>query len=206
MFHCTSSLLRWYQTQKTEIMQKFTVVLLSVVFVTLVIGSIKLASADHSLGDNGVFMDENNVNLATIKDSKYQIHVQIIVRDGQGQLVSVTEATHGYYIPHEITDQIFDEYLGKKEIITIDKMRYEKAQFIQTETYCQNSIDNLADRWCRLGMQAYWSLNASLKSEEHGNEQGIVFIPVFNAPTSNISLEEDDSFTLRWIILRDLPS
>ena len=195
MFHCTSSLLRWYQTQKTEIMQKFTVVLLSVVFVTLVIGSIKLASADHSLGDNGVFMDENNVNLATIKDSKYQIHVQIIVRDGQGQLVSVTEATHGYYIPHEITDQIFDEYLGKKEIITIDKMRYEKAQLTQFVKHVELSID-----------RAHWSLNASLKSEEHGNEQGIVFIPVFNAPTSNISLEEDDSFTLRWTILRDLPS
>ena len=85
-------------------------------------------------------------------------------------------------------------------------MRYEKAQLIQTVTYCQTSTDNLADRWCRPGMQAYWSINYHLKSEEHGNEQGIVLIPVFHALTPDISLEEDDSFTLRWIILRDLPS
>ena len=158
---------------------------------TLAIGSIQYASADHSLGGNGIFMDENNVNLATTKDSKFLIHLQIIVRDGQGQLVSVTEATHGYYIPHEITDQIFDEYLGKKEIITIDKMRYEKAQLTQFVKHVELSTD-----------RAYWSLNASLKSEEHGNEQGIALIPVFNVLTSDVSLEEDDSFTLRWIILR----
>ena len=176
-------------------MKGFVIPLLGVTLVLLLTYSIESVTADHSLGDNGVFMDENNVNLATIKDSKYQIHEQKIVRDGQGQLVSVTEATHGYYIPHEITDQIFDEYLGKKEIITIDKMRYEKAQLTQFVKHVELSTD-----------RAYWSFNASLKSEEHGNEQGIVFIPVFNAPTSNISLEEDDSFTLRWTILRDLPS
>jgi len=44
---------------------------------TLAIGSIQYTSADHSLGGNGIFMDENNVNLATIKDSKFLIHLQI---------------------------------------------------------------------------------------------------------------------------------
>ena len=187
-------------------MQKFTVVLLSAVFVTLIIGSIQLALADHSLGGQGIFQDEQYVNYVSSVDSKYQIHLQVIVRNADDQLVSVTEVAHGNYIPHEITDYFFDKSLGKKEIITIDKMRYEKVQFIQTETYCQTSTDNLADRWCRPGMQAYWSIKSNLKSEEHGNEQGIVLIPVFHALTPDISLEEDDSFTLRWIILRDLPS
>ena len=169
---------------------------------TLAIGSIQYVSADHSLGGQGIFQDEQYVNYVSSVDSKYQIHLQVIVRNADDQLVSVSEVAHGNYIPHEITDYFFDEYLGKKEIITIDKMRYEKAQFIQTETYCKSSIDNLADRWCRLGMQAYWSLNSYLKSEEHGNEQGIALIPVFNALTSDVSLEEDDSFTLHWTILR----
>ena len=128
----------------------------------------------------------------------------MIVRNADDQLVSVTEVAHGNYIPHEITDYFFDKLLGKKEIITIDKMRYEKAQFIQTVTYCQTSTDNLADRWCRPGMQAYWSINYHLKSEEHGNEQGIVCIPIFQVITPNIFLGENDVFTLHWTILREL--
>ena len=183
-------------------MKKPTIALLSIVFVALIACSVQSVTADHSLGSQGIFQDEQYVNYVSSVDSKYQIHLQVVVRNADDQLVSVSEVAHGNYIPHEITDYFFDEYLGKKEIITIDKMRYEKAQFIQTETYCKSSIDNLADRWCRLGMQAYWSLNSYLKSEEHGNEQGIALIPVFNALTSDVSLEEDDSFTLHWNILR----
>ena len=183
-------------------MRVLLILLLGVFFVTLIAGSVESVAADHSLPGEGVFKDESNVNLASSVDSKYQIHLQVIVRNADDQLVSVTEVAHGNYIPHEITDYFFDKLLGKKEIITIDKMRYEKAQFIQTVTYCQTSTDNLADRWCRPGMQAYWSINYHLKSEEHGNEQGIALIPVFNALTSDVSLEEDDSFTLHWTILR----
>ena len=71
-------------------MQKFTVVLLSAVFVTLIIGSIQLASADHSLGGQGIFQDEQYVNYVSSVDSKYQIHLQVIVRKSDDQLVSVT--------------------------------------------------------------------------------------------------------------------
>ena len=176
-------------------MKKPAIALLSIVFVALIACSVQSVTADHSLGGQGIFKDEQYVNDVSSVGSKYQIHLQVIVRNADDQLVSVSEVAHGNYIPHEITDYFFDEYFGKKEIITIDKMRYEKAQLTQFVKHVELSTD-----------RAYWSLNASLKSEEHGNEQGIVFIPVFNAPTSNISLEEDDSFTLRWIILRDLPS
>ena len=86
--------------------------LLGVIFMILVIGSIQYASADHSLGGQGIFKNENDVNLASTIDSKWLIHLQVVVRDAQNQLVSVTEATHGSYIPHEISDYIFDEYFG----------------------------------------------------------------------------------------------
>ena len=51
--------------------------LLSVIFMTLVIGSIQYASADHSLGGQGIFKNENDVNLDFTKDSKWLIHLQI---------------------------------------------------------------------------------------------------------------------------------
>ena len=50
---------------------------------TLIMGSVQYASADHSLGSQGIFKDENNVNLASTIDSKWIIHLQVVVRDAQ---------------------------------------------------------------------------------------------------------------------------
>ena len=170
---------------------------------TLIIGSIQYASADHSLGGNGIFMDENNVNLATTKDSKFLIHLQIIVRDGQGQLVSVTEETHGFYIPHRVTDQVFDEFLSEKEIINIDKIRYERGQLVQTAPVQDYTFKKTFE-----DMQSYWGIEYCLSTanwdEKHGDERGITCIPVFQTTTPHVSLGEDDVFTQHWTILREI--
>ena len=42
-------------------------------------------------------------------------------------LISVTETTNGYYIPHNITDEAFDYHFGKKEIVVVDNIKYEKS-------------------------------------------------------------------------------
>ena len=166
---------------------------------TLIIGSIQYASADHSLGGQGIFKDENNVNLASTIDSKWIIHLQVVVRDTQDQLVSVTEVTHGSYIPHEISDYIFDEYLGEKEIINIGKVSYEKAELIATE-----NVKGFPFKTSFEDMQAFWGIEYCIKTKEHGNEQGISCIPIFQTNTPHVSLDEDDTFTLHWTILREI--
>ena len=135
---------------------------------TLVIGSIQYASADHSLGGQGIFKNEDDVNLDFTKDSKWLIHLQLVVRDTQDQLVSVTEVTHGSYIPHEISDYIFDEHFGKKEIVNIDKITYERAQKIQTE-----NVQQFPFPISYQDMQSFWGLEYCLKTKEHGNAHGI---------------------------------
>ena len=172
--------------------------LFGVIFTTLILGSIQYASADHTLGDQGIFKDEQRVNQASTTDSKWSIHLQIVVRDSQGQLVSVTEATHGSYIPHEISDYIFDEHLGKKEIVNIDKITYERAQKIQTE-----NVQQFPFSISYQDMQSFWGLEYCLKTKEHGNAQGISCMPVFSVTTPAVSLEETDTFTLHWIVLRE---
>ena len=190
-------------------MKVFVILLLGVIFLALISSSVQSISADHESG-NGIFKDENNVNLASTIDSKWLIHLHVVVLDAQGQLVSVTEALHGSYIPHEITDYTFDKWTSQIyenaqiKIITIDNVEYEKVQFVQTITYCETLTDNLKDRWCRLGMQSFWTIGTSIKSNEHGNEQGRASIPIFQTITPHISLEEDDVFTLNWTILREL--
>ena len=105
--------------------------LFSVIFTTLILGSIQYASADHSLGGQGIFKDEQRVNQASTTDSKWLMHLQIVVRDSQGQLVSVTEATHGSYIPHEISDYIFDI---RKNVATILNINLDKVSVKATTT------------------------------------------------------------------------
>ena len=166
---------------------------------TLVIGSIQYASADHSLGGQGIFKNENDVNLDFTKDSKWLIHLQIVVRDTQDQLVSVTEVTHGSYIPHEVSDYIFEEYLGEKEIINIGKVSYEKAELVGTE-----NVKGFPFKTSFEDMQAFWGIEYCIKTKEHGNEQGISCIPIFQTTTPHVPLDGDDIFRQTWTILREL--
>ena len=167
----------------------------------LIIGSIQYVSGDHSRGDDGIFKDETHVNIADSIGSKWLIHVQLVVQNTEGQLINVSESTHGSYIPHKVTDYIFDEYLGKKEIVTINKMKYEKVQFIETndvKTYTGffNSVNT--------DMHSSWELEFCLKTNEHGNEQGISCIPIFQTITPHVPLDGDDIFRQTWTILREL--
>ena len=177
--------------------------LLGVIFMTLVIGSIQYASADHSLGGQGIFKDENGVNLASTIDSKWLIHLQVVVRDAQDQLVSVAEASHGSYIPHEISDYVFDEYLGEKEIVNVNKIKYQKGQ-----KSMGTHVEEFPFPKSYHDMQSFWSLEYCLSTEnwpeKHGDERGITCIPVFQTITSNVTLGENDTFTLYWTILREI--
>ena len=179
-------------------MKRFAIPLLSVIIVTLIVGSTESVDADHSLGGQGIFKDENHVNVASTKDSKYLMHLQVVVRD-EGRLVSVSEVTHGSYIPHKISDDIFDEYFGKKEIVIIDKMKYEKAQVTMS-----NDVQQFSFATSSQDVQSFWAIEICIKTNEHGNEQGISCIPVFQTMTSHISLGENDNFTLHWTILREI--
>ena len=102
-------------------MKEFTIALLGVIFVALIAGSIQSIYADHILEDGkGIFKDQDHQSFTKTIDSnsKYQIHLHVIVRNAQDQLVSVSEATHGKYIPHEITDFVFDNIPGlSREIV-----------------------------------------------------------------------------------------
>ena len=110
-------------------MKKFTIVLLGAIFVALITCSIQSVSADHE-SDEGIFKDKSNVNLADTKNTNYQVYEQVVHRNVDGQLISIIESTaNAGHISHKLTDDIFDMLMGKKEIITIDNIKYEKAQY-----------------------------------------------------------------------------
>jgi len=118
-------------------MKVFLIQLLSITFVLLIIGSIQSVTADHLEPGQGIFKNEREIEAVPIQDSNYQIYLQTVLRNVDGQMVSVTEGMHGFVIPHQVTDHVFDTLMGKKEIVTIDDIKYEKVQYTFSPTLKQ---------------------------------------------------------------------
>ena len=198
-------------------MKKFTVWSLSAVFIALLACSIQSISADHE-SDEGIFKDKNEVNLVITQDSDYQVYLLTILRNGDGQLINVTENTKtGAHISHEIADYVFDTLMGEKEIVTIDNIKYEKVQYTFSPT--------LEQRW--IGMypifeeipikikveggkilnvykdHSLWKIHycADFSNIVH---DGLQCIPIFQVLIPTITLEPSDVITHHWTILREL--
>ena len=198
---------------------KFTIPLLGIAFVILLTSSIQSISADHTEPGIGIFKDAANVNYVDTEGSKYQIYMYAVIRNGDGQLITVTESTKsGAYIPHELTDHVFDTLMGQKEIVVIDNIKYEKVQYAFSPT--------LEERW--VGLYPIFSENLNIKYEVDENVRakidkkikdysiwkvhycatfeghGYRCIPVFQTLIPTMTLEPNDTPNQIWTILREL--
>ena len=162
-------------------MKNFSKVMLSIIFLALIVGSTQPVFADHI---TDIFKP------VPIKNSEYQFHLQVILRDADDRLISVTEATNGYYIPHNVTDEVFDHNFGKKEIVIVDNIKYEKVQY--TEKY---SLD--------LPLKLMFFIPAIIEVS-HGSEILIVDAYIFQALVPLVYLEEGDVINTQWTIFRKL--
>ena len=180
-------------------MEKFTIVLLSTIFITLITGSVQYVTADHveEFGQ-GIFKDKYSMNSAFSKDSKYQIYLHVIIRNAQDQLVSISEATHGYYLPHQFTDQMIDKMQPgdnlSKEIVIIDKMKYEKIHLI--DTYDEQTVDTEIG----VDIRTKWTFTV----DEYIDGHGLMRLPIFKVSVPVHPIAVDDVLTLHWTILREL--
>ena len=103
-------------------MKKFAMMMLGAIFVTLIVSSFQSLAAQN----------ENDV-----MNSQYKIHLQVIVRDANEQLVSVIESTNTKIFPTYLPDgtlvEGFIDYMFDRElqndyqVITIDGTKYEKV-------------------------------------------------------------------------------
>ena len=198
-------------------MKAFVIQLLSIIFVTLIAGSIQSVTADHLEPGIGIFKDKTEVELVTAQDSNYQVYLQTVLRNGDGQLISVTEGLHGFVIPHKITDDIFDTLMGKKEIVTIDNIKYEKVQYTFSPTVEQRTEkiypifeeihieyvveeDALAQMKEEIRDYYRWQIHYCATFEGHA----YTCIPVFQTFAVVELVTYTDVVTHQWTILRVL--
>ena len=174
-------------------MKKFIVILLSVIFV-LVTGSIHYISADDSTDSEDTSMGKSDVaTLTTSKDGKYKMHVQVAVRNAQGQLTAVTEGTFGAYLEHEVTDKHFDNLFGEKEIVTVNDVKYEKVEFGQSF-----EGKSYADVW--VGTGGLWLVQVC--GGPNNEFLGIDCANIFQMRTNQVVIEPDDVIYTNWNVLR----
>ena len=198
-------------------MKVFLIQLLSITFVLLITGSIQSVTADHLEPGQGIFKNEREIKAVPIQDSNYQIYLQTVLRNGDGQLIGVIEGTHGFVIPHQISDHVFDTLMGKKEIVTIDDIKYEKVQYTFSPTLKQRWMgiypifdeipieyvvegDALAQMKEDIMDHYRWVIHycAIFKGHEY------TCIPVFQSFTVVELVTHTDVVTHQWTILRVL--
>ena len=194
------------------------VLLLSVIVVTLIAGSVQSVAADHLEPGQGIFKDMTDVDLVESKGTKDQVYLQVVIRNGDSQLVSVTESTStAAHLDHNLTDQIYDTLMGKKEIVTIDNTKYEKVQYIFSPTLEERTIgyypifSELTIQF-EVGENVYtkmnekkkdfsiWKIHYCVSWEGHGYR----CIPMFQVLVPTLTLEPSDAPTQQWTILREI--
>ena len=201
-------------------MKGFAIPLSGVIFVTLISGSIQSIYADHLEPDQGIFSSEDEIEFVTTEDSNYKIYLQAVLRNGDGQLISVVESTvYGTIIPHKITDHVFDTLMGEKEIIIIDDVKYEKVQYIFSPTlehrwlnfypiFSERTLnyETTVDPAEKMNKEtidhSVWKIDycADFSTIGHGFE----CIPIFQDPVPTMTIEPSDVVTHHWTVLREL--
>ena len=184
----------------------------------LIVCSVQPVVADH-VEPGGIYKNYGDVNLVTTtQESKWQVNLQIILRTADGQLINVTESTaSAAYIPHKITDHVFDTLMGEKEIITIDNTKYEKVQYRYTPTlehrfmglypiFSENyDLEFKSTPEAREKMHEHkdfsmWKIHYCATFEGHG----FSCIPIFQDLVPTMTLAQHDIVTHQWTILRAL--
>ena len=198
-------------------MKTFVIFFFGVILVVLIAGSVQSATADHLEPGQGIFKDKTKIETVRAQDSNYQVYLQTIHRNGNGQLLGVTEGMHGFVIPHKVTDHVFDTLMGKKEIVVIDKIEYEKVQYMFSPTLVQRTIllypifeeipieyeveeDTLVQMKEKIKDYYRWNLHYCATFEGHEYS----CIPVFQAFTVVQLVTPTDIITQQWTILREL--
>ena len=191
-------------------MKKFTIPLLGIIFITLIANTVPSIADDES--DNNIIVTEEGIAKvqSQLGDPKYDVYLHVVVRNAQGELITVTDllpcrdtaeilasgwGCTAVYLDHAITHHIFNTALGKKEIITINDVKYEKVQF-STSSEQFHMFDHSDRIYAGL-----WEVQVCGEVIE---KYGYECANIFYSNTHVVSLEMGDVTISNWTILREM--
>ena len=186
-------------------MKKFEGLILSTIIITLIVSSAQTATAADLDEDVSWHEDRRFYAVDTDLNLRYEVYLQSVVRDAQGQLLSVSESTIGWTIISSFPDGvqipglvdllIDNNVIDEKRVVTIDNVKYEKIQF-QTERIVDHD-------WLTPIGTGNMSTGTMWKfCGDFSGKYGYQCVPVFGAKTPQIHLAIDNLLTNQWTILR----
>ena len=115
------------------------------------------------------------------KESKYDIHLRVTVRNSQGELISVIESKSGRYMPVSFTDEVFDQ-LFEKELVEINGEKIQVAKYVDRYITDNDSIGNFFFEVTKSGYK----------------------ISVFEIFPPHVGIETNDELYVEWTISKKL--
>ena len=194
-------------------MKKFESVIFLGVIITLIISSAQIVIAAD---DTSWQEDKRYYIVDPTMDLKFEVYLQTVIRDAQGQLLSVSESTGGWIIlssfadgtqiPNLVNIVLDNNVIADKKVVTIDNVKYEKIQF-QTERIIDQkfiSNSNPEQNWNDKGKTAMPSGGVYNVCADYGEKYGYQCIPVFGAKTPLIHVTEGNVIINQWTVLRSM--
>ena len=180
-------------------MRRFSKISLIIIFI-LVICYIPSVDADQTV---------TRYDSEYTSDKEYEVHVQIVIRDKNNQLVAVAESTsverfqtylpNGDHVPQWI-DMTFDRILMENyQSVIIDDEKYEKVQFTLFSFYEKYRLDHFGHTPTGTELPVsdqFLKLCADLQVH------GPTCITSFVAKAPMYFLQEDYVMTHQWTLLR----
>ena len=168
-------------------------------YLILIVISISLASvfSVNAFGQS-LYVNPDEDNLIKIKDSKYFASSINVLRNSNGELISVVKTDASKYLPNPVTDQFIDTLpIMKEGIINTKNIEMRQVEVNYNYEKCiteMYQVPGYTD-------QCNWYHRAYVTSLGINNDKGERF-EIFRGLNHSYTVKPSDSVTSFWTIIR----
>jgi len=168
-------------------------------YLILIVISISLASVfSVNVFAQSLYVNPDEDNLIKIKDSKYFASSINVLRNSNGELISVVKTEASKYLPNPITDQFIDTLpIMKEGIINTKNIEMRQVEVNYNYEKCITEIYQVPG----YSDQCNWYHRAYVTSLGINNEKGERF-EIFRGLNHSYTVKPSDSVTSFWTIIR----
>ena len=168
-------------------------------YLILIVISISLASVfSVNVFAQSLYVNPDEDNLIKIKDSKYFASSINVLRNSNGELISVVKTEASKYLPNLITDQFIDTLpIMKEGIINTKNIEMRQVEVNYNYEKCITEIYQVPG----YSDQCNWYHRAYVTSLGINNEKGERF-EIFRGLNHSYTVKPSDSVTSFWTIIR----
>ena len=168
-------------------------------YLILIVISISLASVfSVNAFAQSLYVNPDEDSLIKIKDSKYFASSINVLRNSNGELISVVKTEASKYLPNPITDQFIDTLpIMKEGIINTKNIEMRQVEVNYNYEKCITEIYQVPG----YSDQCNWYHRAYVTSLGINNEKGERF-EIFRGLNHSYTVKPSDSVTSFWTIIR----